>query len=562
MSHGLGGIQPHPQNPNAYCLTHLGERENPRPLGAVEFMLDTWTNPQDPYPIAVNFAFGEGNLCLAENNDESLASSLLLVLCKTHTEANHLVVWNGKGVVFHTFLRHLARPMTAMGCTIKPMVTGVDIKAITIIYSGMQWLLLDIGVMSGLSLLSQDAICDSFGATLHQGMTTANRLLVAAKNLQNHLRDIVGVGIRPTIAAVSLRAARRYLREDARWFRPNLGLESICRHGGAYRGGYTYSEPYQGEAWRIDVNKMYTSLLRSPLPSHCNFGHAGQKGKEHPGFFLCRIEGQGHFPPYITSFHIDDSRFHKQHLNPVSAWAFLPSCEFAGLRHIGYDVTAGLGWRIDDWVSFKGYADHLLSLQTRYERGSPQSLLAKMLGNSLTGKLGQSPERLEVCYSIGEPGAGWLPYVTVEREIVDHLWFRQKLDFKGGQHVDAAAWLTASGRGMVYRQLARIKALGWRAMHVDTDGVIINGDPRGILQLSPDVPGMWRYEGFDPECIVAKGKWYSFNGENHAAGVANVTREQIEAVHQGRHIVMGRKVLRLPYTNGPITSDQSYSLGA
>lgn len=463
--------------------------------------------------------------------------------------------------MFHTFLRHLARPITEMGGKVQPLVTGVDIKAITITLSGMSWMLMDLGVMSGLSQLTQDDVCDSFGATLHSGATTANRLLVAARRLQDHLRDIVGVGIRPTIAAVSLRAARRYLREDARWFRPNLGLESICRHGGAYRGGYIYSEPYQGEAWRMDVNKMYTSLLRSPLPAHCAFGHAGEVGKEHPGFYLCRVEGQGYFPPYITSFNADEARFHKQRLNPVSAWCFLPSSEFLGLRKVGYNVTAGLGWRIDDWVSLKGYADHLLSLQTRYERGSPQSLLAKMLGNSLTGKLGQAPDRLEVCYSLTEPPGGWLPYVTVEREVVNHLWFRRQLDFKGGQHVDAAAWLTASGRGLVYSQLARVKGLGWRAVHVDTDGVIIDHDPRGVFTLSATTPGLWRYEGYDPECIVAKGKWYSFNGENHAAGVPNVTRTQIEAVHQGRHIVFGRKVLRLPYTKGPIATDQVYSLG-
>lgn len=561
FSQGISHTSPHPQDPSAYCIAKPSGIEAERKYATLEFFLDDWTNPQSPTPIGAMLYDGKEDQWIGGQDHASLAMSLVTTLEHLGRDVSHLVVWNGRLSAFHAFLRHLARPLVALGATVQPLVSGVDIKAIMLKLRGRGWILTDLGVMSGASKIGQDAFCESLGAGYVQGATNVRSLYLAVGKFAVILHTMAGVALRATVAAASLAAAKLYLPDDTRWYRPSLCLESMCRYGGAYRGGYVHSEPYHGPAWRIDVNRMYTSLLRSKLPAHTTFGHAGKKGKEHPGFYLCRVEGQGHFPAYISAFHSESGRFHKQNMGTVSAWAFLPSAELLGLRRIGYDVTASVGFNIDGWIDLSGFANHLLDLQSRYERGSAESIVAKSLGNALTGKLGQSPERLDVIYSTTEPRGGWLPYVTVEREVIPDLWVKKHLSFAGGQHVDAAAWLTAMGRNKVYAQLARVKALGWRAVHVDTDGIMLDSDPRAVLALSNTVPGEWRYEGYDAEALVTRSKWYSFQGEQHTAGLAGVTREQLEAVHYGRKVVIGRKVLANPLTSSDTYRTQSYSFG-
>lgn len=555
------GIQAHPQSPNAYCLSQPMGRDTPRSIAAMELLIDDWTNPQDPAPMGISVAIGGEDLWIDGSCDSELACRFMALLTGIGGKVSLLVVWNGMGVVFHTFLRHLARPMAEMGARIQPLVTGTDIRAINVSVAGKQLTLCDIGVALGASRLDHEAILQSLGVCYLTGQTTARRLLRAADAAQDLMMRLVGVALHPTIAASSLKAAKHYLPADRRWFRPNLGLEATCRAGGAYRGGYSYSESYQGEAWRIDVNKMYTTLLRSPLPAGSTLSHAGEYGREQLGIFLCRVEGEGHFPSYIAPFSLRDARFHKETTSRPAAWAWLPTPEITALRGVGYHILAGLGFKFTRWVSLKGYADHLLAIQSRAERGSIESIVAKSLGNSLTGKLGQSPERLEVCYALSAPSGGWVPYVTADREVIPHLYWQQHLTWSGAQHVDAAAWLTAMGRAKVYGQLARIHSLGWRAVHVDTDGIILDCNPQGVLCLSAQTPGGWRYDGYDPDCVVAKSKWYSFKGEIHTAGLSSVTREQLEAVHYGRRVVIGRKVLANPLRDGPLYRETAIRMG-
>lgn len=558
---GTSHYQTHPQDPRAYRLEARIEAETPRKVAAAEVLLDDWTDPNNPAPIGITCAVEQEDVWIGGPDARSIALGFVSLLERLGREIRHIVIWEGKGVVFHAFLRHLAKPLTYLGVKVQPLVSGVDIKAIILKRGGSSWTLCDIGAMTGTLRTEAGAICAMFGACSQSGLTRSRQLLSAATRLQEVLRSLFGVAIRPTIAAVALQAARMHLDPAKPWYRPRLALESVCRFGGAYRGGYVYSEGFQGGAWRIDVNRLYTSLLRRKLPASASLGHAGEKGKEKAGIYLCRVEGKGYFPSYLSAFTLTGKRFHKERSTTPGAWCWLPSAEFAGLRALGYEVTAGLGFTFDGWIDLKPFAERLLSIVKRHERTSPEAKLAKSVGNALTGKLGQSPERLDVCYSVVQPGEGWTPYITAEAEEIEGLWVNRHLVFDGGQHVDAAAWLTSQGRSMVMSQLARVQALGWRAVHVDTDGIILDQDPRGVLPLSDREPGMWRYEGYDPECVVSRNKWYSFQGEVHTAGLSGVTREQLEAVHYGKRVVIGRKVLANPLASETAYREQFYHLG-
>ncbi len=561
FSAGFTGIQPHPQTPRAYRIEAATEAERPRAFGCVELFLDDWTDPSSPFPIGINVLVGEQEVWIGESEGESLAHGFLRVLYALGRDVGIFVVWNGAGVVFHSFLRHIAPALALEGCVIEPLVSGADIKAIIIRGDHSQWILTDSGTMSGMSRIGQEGFCDTFGSSYLNGYSNVRRLWKAVDKLQDVLLSMTNVGLRPTIAAVSLKAARYHLPPGTKWYRPNLPIESVCRYGGAYRGGYVYYEDYRGPAHRIDVNRMYTSLLRGPLPGSCALTHAGEYLREKPGIFLCRVEGEGYFPVYISAFSVNDRRFHKQYTTRPAAWSWLPSSELVGMRALGYKIVAGLGFAFDTWVDLSGFAKQLLHHISSPSSTDAQKMVAKAIGNSLTGKLGQAPEHLNVSYSVGAPKGDWVPYVTVDKGVIPNLWVQKHLDFKGGQHVDSAAWLTAQGRGKVYGQLSRIRALGWRAVHVDTDGIIIDQDPRGILPLRQDIPGEWRYDGSDSDALVAKGKWYSFAGETHTAGLSGVTREQLEAVHYGRKVVIGRKVLSNPFGSSPTIQNADYHLG-
>lgn len=558
---GVRRTQQHAQTPMSLWLERRVNDEKPKPFITAEFLLDDWTDAASPKPFAITIDDGKETVCLTSTDATSLSSAFWNHLERAVTSGSLCVVWNGKGLVFHAILRHLARCLSLIGVKVQPLVSGSDVKAIILTRGAYSLTLCSLHAMTGISSIDQEALCGLFGACSHPGLTRSRRLWNAVTAFCGLLRSHFGASLRPTIAAVSIAAARLWLPEDAKWYRPRLALEAVCRYAGAYRGGYVYSERFQGKAWRIDVNKLYTSLLRHPLPAGSTLAHAGEQGREHPGIYLCRIEGKGHFPSYISAFSLHDMRFHKQRSTTPSFWTWLPSAEFVGLRALGYQVIAGLGFRFDRWVSLKPFAEQLIHHISSPSASPGLVMLCKMLGNSLTGKLGQSPEHLNVCYSIAPPGKGWVPFLTAEQEEVEGLWVKRDVHFAGYQHVDAAAWVTAQGRGKMYGQLARIQALGWRSVYVDTDGLILDQDPRGILALSAATPGQWRYDGYDPECIVAKGKWYSFNGEVHTSGATGITREHLEAVHYGKQVVVSRKVLSPALASGPSIVDSHITLG-
>lgn len=427
--------------------------------------------------------------------------------------------WRGATLAFHTLLRHLAPALALAGWTVRPYYGGSGIKAVEVERARERFFLASVGEMVGVPDDNSADFLAAFDAGGVGGRDTWGRVLDCLYRVQSLTLAAFGVGLRGTVGALGVAAARHYLDASPEWWRPSSLLDSVCRVGGGYRGGYKFAEPYRGPAWRLDANRLYSWALTLPLPSRASVGPCVKDGTERAGVYMCEVAGVSAYPVYLPIYTGEKPAFRRVHATRGSFLCFLPSDEFAGLRAMGWTVRPGMGFVTEEWVSLRPLIDRITVVLANSPRSSPQYTLAKQLANSLAGKLAEDPWRTQLAFAMEPPSPDWLPYVSEHDDILPHVWMRRVLEAKPTNHIDAAAAVTARGRSRVYSLIGEWVGRGGRVVYVDTDGLLVTSDPCGVIPLDPSTPGAFRADGFDADSrVLAKGV-YSFDGRDYHAGL-------------------------------------------
>lgn len=473
-----------------------------------------------------------------------------------------LTFWDGQRSAFHILVRQYAKLWARAGWRVQPLAVGSEIRALIVSRKGCQITLCDAQAMSGTRDTTLARWCDRWGAEPRGDSPDVERLWRALDRFQRTLVRTLGVALRPTIGMVAVRAFRACLPNEPYWLRPAALMSALCREGGAYRGGWVYARPYRGQAWRVDANKLYSWSLSRGVPVRSALASTGGNGAERPGVFCCRVEGQADLPVTLPAWHKSEGGFRKRRAADWQDVTCLSSEEFPGLRSLGLRITPLWGEVHTDWLDTRPFTDRLFALQSDYPRGSAQHQAAKGLGNALVGKLGENPQRVDLCYAEALPSSEWWPFLTVDNEPVEGLWVRRRVQPSPHQRIDAATVVTSRARSKVYTWAAEWLGTGGQIAHIDTDGLVVTSDPRGIMPLDDSKPGAFRLEVCGGECVVVGPKTYTLAGVTYAAGVPEVDPSVISLASYRGLVVVERKVLHAPWQAHKMTSTSPFTIRA
>lgn len=278
------------------------------------------------------------------------------------------------------------------------------------------------------------------------------------------------------------------------WF-PTLSGEVDGYLRQAYRGGFTYVEPFWAgrdcvSGISVDYNSMYPSMLVSrPYPV----------GRPVP--FLGRYEPMEGFPLYVQSLtctfslrprgvpmvQLRNSGFYGQHeyvertVEPCSLTLTSVDLELF-LENYDVDVLSwdgGMAFAAEDGaVLFGDYVEHWGEVK-RTSRGGMRQL-AKLMLNNLYGKFGTNPDVTRKVPRL-DPETDTVVWELGEREVRDPVY------------VPVAAFCTAWARDTLIRA---IMANRDRFVYCDTDSMHLRGTwaPDGIRLHDTDLCA-WKVEG-------------------------------------------------------------------
>jgi hypothetical protein len=280
-----------------------------------------------------------------------------------------------------------------------------------------------------------------------------------------------------------------------------------------------------------------------PLGMQWTFGRCQPRDVERPGIYLCTISGDPLHPVQLGTWDGPETGFTLRLWGGGTAIAVLPSSEFAGLRAMGLTVAPAWGWVAERTVDFSGFVARLQAVLNQYGADSREGRAAKLLGNSLYGRLAVRPDREIAIWSRERPARDAWPMVTPDGRPMPDLWEVQELRYAPSQQIGAAAMITAWARGHLYEEMARRIRAGHTIVHAHTDGYVATGSPPADLPQATDEIGAWRLVSVDDDAIVARAAGYTIGEETKWSGAPHQGRRTVEmAWTTGGWVVRGRRV--------------------
>lgn len=532
----IDSAQPYPSGVFHAPLRPPRQADKARALGALHWQYD---GPEvlTARPTALAWACGPdvGALEL-DDDDTAAAAQFATLLARPSWKGRQLAAWGAADAGFHAFLRHLARPLVALGFTIEPIATGTRCKALIIRKGRRAWWLTDVQEQIGGGSLAEAAFVAEYAPRVALEEGSAEALQLALGAFQRSMLGLFGVGLRATIGAAALRAASRHVPRQGWVWRPDPLLVALLRTGRGMRGGYATARRYDGPAWRADLSKAYTAALAGPLPLRAALVGPRALTPGAPGVFLCRVRGPGTLPLYLAPWSRGGDPWQPDYWQGRECLAVMVTPEVAAAERLGYTVEPLGGFRFVRQWTLAPFVQLVAAAAAKHGRGSAHERTAKIVGNAVYGKLAERPEHEEVMYAAARPGDGWHPMIGLDGAEVPDLWVRAVVSHRPGQHVDIAATVTARVRGWLLDGCAATLEAGGRVVHADTDGMLTTIDPTPLLRTGADAPGVWRVDEGPQRAIVWGRKGYAFGDEVKAAGFAGLD------VHDAARIAAGERV--------------------
>jgi len=548
FNHLLDQAVNYPRGKYGVPLKPLKKRDKRKPFYTLHITASTDNNDLVPL-VAVLMDGLKRNPCNLNSSDkQQAAQSFADHIFRSKYRSRRIYAYGAHSGIFHALLRHYAPHWIKMGYVIMPIATGTQVKAIRIRNKRDNWTLIDAQGATGSDHLSIDEFIDTYGSATDKDDKYLSGLHNALLAYEDLTLKWFGEPLGITIAASAMRAARRSMFPDEYKWRPDPLMVAMCRTGGAYRGGYAIGEPFRGHAYRVDMNKAYTSALSEELPQKVTFAMAGDMGEEQAGIYVCAISGYGSMPIYISRWEDKQDRFSVGYWRGGEAYTILPSAEIDGIRALGYQVRAGYGYKYLSTMSLNNYVDKIQNILNEYDRGTPEHDTAKRYGVAVYGKFAQRNEVIDIAYSEYRISEKWFPFLTIEGDEVPNLWVSQKKVYRPHQQVDWAAHITAHVRSRLYMEIARSIADGGRIVHADTDGFITTKKPQISNLYNDNEIGAWRFDTEGEYTSIYGAKGYSYGDDVRTAGAWSMTPEMVELVARGEDIIVKGKKLASPFS--------------
>jgi len=188
-------------------------------------------------------------------------------------------------------------------------------------------------------------------------------------------------------------------------------------------------------------------------------------------------------------------------------------------------------------VSLRDWVDKIWGLRFAAGKSTALGTWVKFYANSLTGKFAQRPEK--TCWRLGEPKTlrGWeLVYPAFD------VWKKDVSFHAKNSHVQFAAYLTASARISLYKQLSKV---GKQAVYCDTDSCY--AETNDFANLGKEL-GQWDLEGEYHDFCALAPKFYRFinpaTGKRvvRSKGMPEIDFELFDAFRNGETISQERGV--------------------
>lgn len=466
---------------------------------------------------------------------------------------------SGRGVL-DIFLSSIGPSLLSMGYSIVPCGNAGKILFLKIAKGGRTWTLTTMEAASGCPTSVGVSLAEqSTGHTLSSG-TRARALYSALNAVCGWLQREFGVAMRPTVGMTAMLCARRHLPAELQKWRPPPLLVAMERAGRGYRGGLVFARRYRGPTWRIDVNRQYTAALRTPLPLRVAFGRYKDEKTTPHGVFVCRVQLSDTLPYPLGVWDSGSQAFRPATVGRGSYVCILHTSEFPGLVAAGAQIEAGWGYVFTATFNLGAYADHLQAILYAKGKDSPEGRLAKPLGNYVYGKFAQRPDRVELLYSVENPGKEWYPYWDDLGRPWEEVWERNVTRHTSSQHIDIAATITGAARSQTASMWAWLSGAGFMIVRCHTDSLTMDMDPSDVISLSSLDVGSWRLESVDRETLIVGGNAFFDADGAHIAGVSEPTYEMIERLYDGQvvHVAQNVRAPRRGMQTGRRSVDRQY----
>lgn len=532
-----------PMRPTGSAVRHrqldagvLRERTSTRP-GRVSPSVLTVSTQEQTYTIELQGGAGDA---------EVIADTLF-----THGRRGAIVLFaDGARRALQLLFRWCWREWVRLGYTVKVLPRGTELLAVIVRKNRHTWYLADMPALCGLTEDELTRAIATRAGCIKQGVSWAKSAGDWLQWYQQTIGAIFGTTARLTIGGTAIAAAARHVPADAWLWRPSPGMVSLCRAGGAFRGGYVYYPPFRGGAHKLDLRRAYTWALGQPLPCRTAVGRCRIGDVERPGIYLCTVYGPGSYPVSLARWRGSREGFVRGNWSGDSCVAVIPSAEFTGLRALGYAIQPDWGYvftRSFTLGTFVALLEHVL-----IDHGAESALgtICKRIGNAVYGKLAERPERLEIAAATERPARDWQTFCDAAGDEVGDLWCRWVESYRAHQHVDLAAVVTARVRGRVYEGMASLLANGIRTIAADTDGLLIDRRPAGVQPKGTAGLGEWGYEGYDAAATIAGPRFFAFRGRAYTAGTSRQSPDVVAVAYDRGVVAVEGKVMAPAWSAG------------
>lgn len=494
--------------------------------------------------------------------DRNPARSIERVLF-TFSRRGWLTVFpTGNTTDFRIMAQQYIVPLLHKGYRIQPINAGSELIALKVQKGKHTWYLIDYAKAVGIEY-EKPTECRLVGKHAQHALCKCLEMAHAVlSTIQNHLIDVFHVSLQLSIGSVAIKAAKHAMLNDLMKWRPHPLMVTMCRLGGAFRGGFIVGRGFRGPAWMVDTNRLYTWALTRKLPYRVALSSSVTNGVLRDGIYVCTIIGPGTFPIYVPVWGDRTSGFSVSYWNGDKVYTVLTTSEIDGIRALGYQVKTGYGFQFVQTFNMATYVEKLLATVNKYGRNHPLSRITKSMGNSVYGKFGESPERIDSIFSIDRPSPDCFPFIDSNGDEIENLWERKRVRYNSHQHVDIAATITGYGRDHMYGAIKAIIDAGGIIAATNTDSIITNVDPSGTLHIDATAIGKWRNVAYDADGItVARNAWAV--GEHIAlSGAPAHDRHTIELIARHEQVILHgiQKARLLP--GGPTMQRYTFTGGS
>lgn len=390
-----------------------------------------------------------------------------------------------------------------------------------------------------------------------------------------------------TIGGSSFKTAKQTLGlESANW---RSGSEySLARQ--AYFGGRVeVFQPTAEKGFSYDINSAYpAALVSTPLPCgeriECTREKARRaylRGRE--GLYMARVVVPEMFVPPLPK-RLQSGRV----AFPVGEFSGIwPATELREAESLGCDVdiTGGLVWA-EARPIFSEYMAKVWKHRDENRDNKGLNLWHKFFANSLTGKLAERPDKERIVMFPPAQDIKWCPGGKCKPQCSSPdaarscgqsaccdkkhrggcgAWRMLDLDatlytapfwrISECAHVHWAAYLTATARIQLGRQLRADGQGGLSSLYCDTDSVYATAPryedvetPEEVAARGEKTLGKWGYDGPIEDWLAVAPKLYRYTNSDtgkqaiKAKGLSGIDREQFDAFVRGEKVEMSRGV--------------------